>query len=488
MDPFTKFDENFNVFCREISLMNITNQNRDKIFQIVESIVTEGCELSCHFLNEFKDEMIPSEALRSSVSHIISRIRNMNTQYKRDKKCESNPLYVPPQEKAIGVKWTTCVDPKTKAPFYKQIQATFHYVPIKDTLLSLFRIPKFKELYFAECDRKHVCVPGIYKNHCCDAVYQRSDFFKENRYAVQIQIAFDEVNLCSELKSRKKKHKSCHIYFTIRNMPCRYLSKLNNIYLIVLCESENLKQMNTKLDDIMRIIVSEIKHLEKEGILLDDGSMLKGTLVNVASDNLGMNSMIGLVECFNAHFYCRICESPKAVCQKMVKEDISTIRTIARYDMYLSMLPSNDDCDEINDINVEATRGIKHYSSLNKIENFHILQNIFVDVMHDINEGLIPFVLKPLLLYCSTKRILNKNKMHDYIRDFNYGKLNAKNLPSPLDLKSDNLGQNASQLYCIMVNIPFILREHIEKLSEIWICVESALKIMKIVYSPEVDK
>lgn len=74
------------------------------------------------------------------------------------------------------------------------------------------------------------------------------------------------------------------------------------------------------------------------------------------------------------------------------------------------------------------------------------------------------------------------------VRDFNYGVLHQQNKPSALCLERSNLGQNAMQLYTIMIHLPFIFAEYREKLEKIWISVESLLRMMQIVYSRTISE
>lgn len=106
--------------------------------------------------------------------------------------------------------------------------------------------------------------------------------------------------------------------------------------------------------------------------------------------------------------------------------------------------------------------------------------------MHDINEGLIPFLLTKLFEYCDLKKIIKKTEIQRLVCDFNYGMLHKQNKPSKVNFDRSNLGQNATQLYTIMIHLPFILADYKDKLKDVWTAVESLLLIMQIVYSHEI--
>lgn len=75
-------------------------------------------------------------------------------------------------------------------------------------------------------------------------------------------------------------------------------------------------------------------------------------------------------------------------------------------------------------------------------------------------------------------------ELNNYIFFHDYGVLNSKNIPSAISLKKPNLGQNASQQKCLIHNLPYILHEFKfdPRLIRVWTCVESLLKILRIIY------
>ncbi|XP_031627792.1 ovarian-specific serine/threonine-protein kinase Lok-like [Contarinia nasturtii] len=102
-------------------------------------------------------------------------------------------------------------------------------------------------------------------------------------------------------------------------------SQLNNIFLIGLCNSDDLKTESTDFNDIWRLMCHEIKHLETEGINVTETIKLKGTLVVTSGDNIGLNQSLGFAESFSANYYCRVCELPKRICQTICEEDPSSL-------------------------------------------------------------------------------------------------------------------------------------------------------------------
>lgn len=206
---------------------------------------------------------------------------------------------------------------------------------------------------------------------------------------------------------------------------------------------------------------------------------IKGTLACYSFDNLGASIALGFVESFNSYYCCRICEMEKTESRKACKEDLSLYRTKESYSQHLEIISKSEKVD------YKQTKGIKRYCVLNNLKYFHMFDNPYIDPMHDLNEGIIRDLLKYLFDYCIQEKIITEASLKGKIQCFNYGRLNTRNKPSVLLRDKANLNQSASQIFCLLIHTPFILFDHQynSKLQQVWICVESLIRITQIVYS-----
>lgn len=200
----------------------------------------------------------------------------------------------------------------------KIIQCSFQYVSIIDTIRTLFLRDDFLRSYQNYVtDNKHKCTSGVYSEFCCGSAFRNNELFQNHPRSLQIQIATDDFELCNPLSSKATLYKQCAIYFSIRNMS--KLSNVMNIYLVALCNSNDIKTQQTDFNNLWEIIVKEIKYLEDVGIDVNESLNVKCTLVNLTFDNLGANQSLGLAEGFNAICYCRSCECTKEECTGKMK-------------------------------------------------------------------------------------------------------------------------------------------------------------------------
>lgn len=134
----------------------------------------------------------------------------------------------------------------------------------------------------------------------------------------------------------------------------------------------------------------------------------------------------------------------------------------------------------------KASKGIKKYCIFNDLDNYNIFQNCTVDVMHDCNEGIIPFFIQTFFNFIANQRILSVSKLQQIVRDFNYGFVWKKYKPTLINLKKRNLGQNSMQNYCLMIHLPFILIYSMEKLTDVWNVMITLLDALQIIYSSRI--
>lgn len=164
-----------------------------------------------------------------------------------------------PNQKAIGIKWASRVQLENNLVHHTFEQCEFTYIPIMDTLQALFRDKNFVNAFR---NNEHTCTPGQFGRFCCGDIYRQSDFFQNNMGAKKLLLGIDEFEPCSALKTKAGVLKICAVYMQMMNLPQRELSRLENIHLVALCCSVNMKQEFTSLDNTLKPIVADLKRLE----------------------------------------------------------------------------------------------------------------------------------------------------------------------------------------------------------------------------------
>lgn len=480
-----EFDVFFDKFQRNVLTMGLNIKQTDQVFQLSKEMATT---INIVYRTEIeKSKKSASEVFKETNKRILDNFDGTENYYKRLKWMKSAPTYVEPQEKGLGMRVEHVKDRITQKITRKQVQTTMQYVPIVETLKSLFLCPKFCQMYFEyNNENQHVCQKDVYERFCCSSRFKEEDIFKRSPSPIELQIFSDEFEPCDALKSKAGLHKTMAVYFQIKNLPPKFLSKLTSIYLVALCNSNDLKTQYSDVNNLLELIMVDVRQLENIGIEISGGIRLHGTIAVMMFDNLGGNVLFGLARSFSATYFCRFCTSDKKETQKMVTENAATIRTCEEYDAILALIENAGD----KKMNLKKTKGIEHMCSLNESKYFHILKNWYVDTMHDILEGVGQFLLHHIFNHCINQNIVDVHRLGDLIKYFNYGELNKKNIPSFIKFhsKTNKIGQNAKQTYCLLYNLPFILYPYKTQLKDVWGAVETLLQIMHIVFSPKITE
>lgn len=92
------------------------------------------------------------------------------------------------------------------------------------------------------------------------------------------------------------------------------------------------------------------------------------------ADSLRFHSITGFTESFNANYYCRFCKEHKLVMKRQVRKNLLLLRNKENYEADIL----------INNISLTD---IKNRCVWNELQTFHVITNLFVDLMHDLLKG-----------------------------------------------------------------------------------------------------
>ncbi|KAM3597607.1 uncharacterized protein V6R79_006799 [Siganus canaliculatus] len=206
--------------------------------------------------------------------------------------------------------------------------------------------------------------------------------------------------------------------------------------------------MNAVLDPI----VNTIRELEDKGIEINTThfkGIVKAGVAQVCGDNLGLNSILGYTESFAGRSVCRWCHVQREILKVQTVEDSALIRDKVNFNSDLL-------------VNNPSETGIKRDSSLNKLQFYHVTDNVAPDIMHNILEGIGGYELKLVVNSLIEQKCFTLEQLNFRLTSFDYGFCDVHNKPSaikPQDLKNPSgaLLQSAAQTWCLLRLLPLMI-------------------------------
>lgn len=423
------------------------------------------------FSNERETEMC--KKVEACFEGLENPFTILNSEYKRSKFMTDKWEIVEPVECVIGSRFDTRRNKKTGTYDQVVVQDKFMYIPILSTLQSIF-----KSQYVAEMLQSSATSDSRLRDICDGSFFKSHPLFSTEKQTIQIQMFYDDFEVANPLGPKRGIHKLGGVYFTLRNFSPKWNSFLANIHLCALFHTQDVKRYG--FSEIFAPIVRDIKVLESDGIEIPlYNGYVRGTVVQVTGDNLGLHSLFGLVESFSARYCCRFCLAEKEDFQTEFSEDSSKVvlRTKDIHTAHCQEMACNP--------SLPYVFGVKRSCILNSLEYFHTTENFSVDVMHDVLEGVGQYELKLLFLYLKEKHVTSA-EIHSRIQSFDYGFMERNNRPVSVNLAegSNDLGLNAVQSWCLLRNVPLIFGDLVTSTDQHWGLLLLLLQIINIIFSP----
>uniref|UniRef100_A0A1X7V4A6 Uncharacterized protein n=1 Tax=Amphimedon queenslandica TaxID=400682 RepID=A0A1X7V4A6_AMPQE len=332
----------------------------------------------------------------------------------------------------------------------------------------------------------HERADGLLGDFCDGSLFKMHPLFSADKTALQIQLYYDDVEICNPLGSRAKKHKLALFYFTIGNIPPKYRSPLANIHLLCVTKSVTLQKYGAH--KVLQPIMNKIKKLEEDGISIKTDDCVHhfyGTISVFQGDNLGSQFIGGYKSLASAHRKCRHCLSVSDDMQSKFLAHEFKERNRSTHEYHIRALKTNSATHE----HISKSFGINEDSVLHKSTYFHITEGLVPDIMHDVLEGCLPYVVKEMLKVFISHKFISLSLLEKIISKFPYGITDKANKPSvisstTLKNKDHNLKQTATEMWCLARLLPIMIGNHIPKDNPYWLHFLALLEIVDYLFAP----
>lgn len=286
----------------------------------------------------------------------------------------------------------------------------------------------------------------------------RSTFSKES-FVIPLFMYFDDYEAGNPLGSHSGINKLGAVYISFPCIPPRYRSFLENIFLALLFYSSYRRTFGNQ--KVFEKLIQEFMFLETEGIIVkqnNESIRLYFVFSLILGDNLGVHSITGFTESFSCNYCCRLCKMSKQMQQKACQPDERLRRTVDSYNSDVAL----------NDV---SQTGIKAECVFNTLPSFHVVNNVSVDIMHDVFEGVCHYDMLHILKYFINDiklfSIATLNNRMSYF-DFGYETSNKPPLLGVDFYAKPKLSMSASEMLCFVRYFAVIIGDLIPQENEVW--------------------
>jgi hypothetical protein len=322
-----------------------------------------------------------------------------------------------------------------------------HYVPIKDTLLSLLQDPSV----LAQCLVVPHSEPGVLQDFIDGSVYQQvaSDPGKHYLSLILYQDSFEVVN---PLGSAKKKHKVLGVYFVLGNLSCHNRAMIDHTQLVLLVLESDFNRVG---QCIFEQLVSDLRSLEADGISAG-GYNFHLVIPAIAGDNLGSHCIGGFkMNLSTTGQVCRFCTLTKSEMDAgQMHCSVDQLRTPQSYDHAVLQVTDTE----------TAVDGIKFASIFNQLSTFHVSNpGLPPCIAHDLLEGVIVYDVPLILRYfVKTRKWLTVSYLNNKIERFHLYGPDARVRPALVNSSLERLTGSASQNWCFLRILPLLIADKVE--------------------------
>jgi len=428
------------------------------------------------------------EVVAQMFESCINMYDGLETEHQRKSEFENCGAFIRPEsfyiktvldEQPSGVD-TTVEQPSGVHATVTPIELTGQFIPLRKVLKGFFELPGVCEQVLSYMDELEKSDSSVISNVIQGEVWKTKIKPMFPGKIVLPLIAFhDDYEVNKEIGPHAGVHKLGATYIKVGVLPPEYQSKLENIFLFSLIHANDRKTAGN--EKVFRKVISELKFLEETGVtvvLPQKTYQLFFALAVFTGDNLGLSGIFGLVECFIANFFCRICKERREIMQKQTRSNPSKIRN---RDNYAEDLLKND----------ESETGIKEECVFHELRCFHFTENVYLDIMHDLDEGSWNYCLVAIINHLLDTNVVTLEKLNNLIQGFNYGSSEHGNKPTLITadhLKRNKLACTASEMRCLYRYFSLMVGHLVSERDPAWKLYLAGRKIIHIVTSPKVRK
>lgn len=432
-----------------------------------------------HFL--LRDAILPAvevPANSDKINDICKAFDNLQSEYKRMSYFKRRGFFIEPRPYTVSMRHELKMVKGVAASV--AVENVAHIIPLREVLQQFFSLPGVMLDTLSHLDSINNHDSSLSLSHFMQGTFWRSrELLHGNKLTFPLFLHVDEFNPLEGLSAHSNYHKLGAAYISVACLPPQYASRLSSIFLALLWHSSDNKSEGNLI--IFKPLIDEFNYLATKGINIDVEGYKGKVFFDLAlalGDNLGLHSLMGFSESFSGNYPCRMCKIHKKDLATQYFLDSSLIRNMTNYEEDLKK----------NDV---SQTGIKEKSIWLQLPNFHLFDQMGVDVLHDLDLGVSKYIMCEVILALLKKKYFSLNLLNSKLAYFDLGP-DSSNRPVQLsidNLNNSNLRLTASEMNNLVLYFSVMLGSSVPRGDEIWSvylqlrCVLSIIKSPKVVFS-----
>uniref|UniRef100_A0A6V7J6D5 Uncharacterized protein n=1 Tax=Bracon brevicornis TaxID=1563983 RepID=A0A6V7J6D5_9HYME len=386
--------------------------------------------------------------------------RGLETDHLRVKELKKSGALISSVEYIIGQGYRT--KERKGALVVTPTDRCIRFVPMRDVLQAFLEMPGVLNRILGYCHQLQANTTPVIENILQAQLWKEKILpLFQGREVLPLTLYYDDLQT-QDFGTHSSDGKLGAVYFSIPCLPAEFQSQLENIFTALIFYSHD--QNAVPNEEVFKPVMDELKYLADNGINVttDDGKekRIYFALTSIIGDNLALHSMMGFVTSFAANYSCRICRVHKDEMIKQTQELKSLIRNRENYQK-----------DVLID-NVSQT-GIKENCIFNDLDTFHCVENLYIDLMHEIELGWGNRAMAGLISILVARKRITYAVLQNRIDDFHYGYYEQGNQPpliSKTHIDSKKLPFSAAECLSFIRHFGFMAMDIInyEEDRDIW--------------------
>ena len=404
---------------------DIARKRVDEIISEVSKLFEENTQIIKNEIQSFVKLSGRESLTITEINNIIDKFsapfQYLNTEAKRFTHFKNCETFILPESVKLGEVKMIVQRQGEKVLKHKDIVAQF--IPLRNVLKLFFELPGVLDRtleYLNEVQQNSEIISNVVQ---C-SLWKEKIKNSPGEIRIPLEGYSDDYETNNPLGSHKGVNKCGGFYLNIAILPPEIRLKVENIFLFMLFNSKHRVQFSNKI--VFMKAIEELQFLQQEGIAVivnGEKKQLYFDLILLLGDNLGLHSILGLVESFSANKLCRFCLIERKNLHTIFNERDCVLRNETNYDMLLS------------EKNVSIS-GIKEHCVFNKIDNFHVVKNLTVDIQHDFLEGILRYDIAVVLSHLIfVAKYLTLDEINLRLAGYQYGVDDNVNKPPPITEK-----------------------------------------------------